>query len=55
MEGLYLKVEEEGIVKERYKFIRPDFLTAVIESESHWLARPIIPNELVKNPAVRPT
>ena len=47
MEGLYLKVEEEGIVKERYKFIRPDFLTAVIESDSHWLSRQIIPNQLL--------
>jgi hypothetical protein len=46
MEGLYIKVEEEGIVKERYKFIRRSFLTAVLHSESHWLDRPIIPNRL---------
>jgi hypothetical protein len=46
MEGLYIKVEEDGIVKERYKFVRESFLTAVHESETHWLNRPIIPNIL---------
>ncbi len=46
MEGLYVKVEEEGVVKERYKFIRPEFLTAVTQAEGHWLNRPIIPNRL---------
>ncbi len=46
MEGLYIKVEEEGVVKERYKFVRADFLTAVMQSESHWLDRPIIANQL---------
>jgi hypothetical protein len=46
MEGLYVKVEEDGAVTERYKYIRPSFLTAVLDSGSHWLDRPIIPNEL---------
>jgi hypothetical protein len=46
MEGLYVKVEEQGAVTERYKYIRPSFLTAVLDSGSHWLDRPIIPNEL---------
>src|SRR5581483_5730819 len=46
MEGLYIKVEEQGRVVERYKFIRESFLTAVIDSETHWLDRPIIPNQL---------
>lgn len=46
MEGLYIKVEEQGQVVERYKFVRADFLSAVCESESHWLNRPIIPNLL---------
>lgn len=46
MEGLYIKVEEDGVVKERYKFIRKSFLTQVLESESHWLERPILPNLL---------
>ncbi len=46
MEGLYIKVEENEEVVERYKFIRPSFLTAVVQSESHWLSRPIVPNQL---------
>jgi hypothetical protein len=46
MEGLYIKVEEEGRVVERYKLIRPSFLTTVLQSGSHWLDRPIVPNQL---------
>jgi hypothetical protein len=46
MEGLYIKIEEDGVVKERYKYIRNGFLTAVLESESHWLNRPVLPNLL---------
>ncbi len=44
MEGLYIKVEEEGVVKERYKYVRPGFLQAIISSESHWMDRPLVPN-----------
>jgi hypothetical protein len=46
MEGLYIKVEEDGIVSERYKYVRADFLTAVFQAEGHWLNRQIIPNQL---------
>ena len=46
MEGLYVKVEEEGLVKGRYKYIRREFLTAVLQAEGHWQNRPIIPNGL---------
>jgi hypothetical protein len=46
MEGLYIKVEEGGQVVERYKFIRTSFLTTVLDSGSHWLRRPIVPNQL---------
>ncbi len=44
MEGLYVKIEEDGIVKGRFKYIRPSFLQAVFAAEGHWLNRPIIPN-----------
>lgn len=44
MEGLYIKVEEEGIVKARYKYVRGGFLQAVFASKSHWMDRPIVPN-----------
>ncbi|MCI0525801.1 MAG: RNA ligase family protein, partial [Acidobacteria bacterium] len=45
-EGLYLKVEVNGQVVERYKFVRASFLQAVSDSGSHWMDRPIIPNQL---------
>jgi hypothetical protein len=46
MEGLYVKVEEEGQVLARYKWVRHGFLTSVVDSGTHWLARPIVPNAL---------
>jgi hypothetical protein len=46
MEGLYVKVEERGQVVERYKWVRASFLTSVLDSGSHWLQRPIVPNQL---------
>ena len=46
MEGLYLKIEEEGIVTERLKYVRASFAQQVDESGTHWLDRPIVPNLL---------
>jgi hypothetical protein len=51
MEGLYLKVEEDGQVVERYKWVRAGFLQALLDSGSHWADRPIIANRLA-DPAV---
>ena len=48
MEGLYIKTEKGGIVTGRYKYVRASFLTAVAQSESHWLDRPIVPNLLAQ-------
>lgn len=48
MEGIYIKVEEDGTVAERFKFVRHDFLTCVVDSESHWQSRPILPNRLAR-------
>jgi hypothetical protein len=45
-EGIYIKVEDEGLVKERYKYVRSSFLASILNSESHWLERPIVPNML---------
>jgi RNA ligase len=45
-EGLYIKVEDGGVVRERYKYIRASFLTSVVDSGTHWLSRPIVPNLL---------
>ena len=47
-EGLYIKVEENGEVVERYKFVRASFLTAILNSEGHWVDRPIVPNLLAE-------
>lgn len=44
MEGLYVKVEEDDQVKERYKYVRADFLQAILASGSHWHDRPIVAN-----------
>ena len=46
MEGLYVKVEEEGRVTRRFKYVRASFLTSVVDSGTHWLNRPIVPNGL---------
>ncbi len=48
MEGLYIKVEEGGDVLARFKFVRHDFLAVVLDSESHWQSRPILPNRLAQ-------
>jgi hypothetical protein len=45
-EGLYIKHEEGGRVVGRTKYVRADFLTTVLDSGSHWLKRPIVPNQL---------
>lgn len=46
MEGLYIKVEENGEVTGRMKYVRAGFLQCVDFSETHWLDRPIVPNML---------
>ena len=46
MEGLYIKVEDDGVVVDRLKYVRYSFLQTVVESKTHWLDRPIVPNKL---------
>ena len=46
MEGLYIKVEESGQVVNRMKFVRAAFLQRIGLSGTHWIDRPIIPNQL---------
>ncbi|MEM1345011.1 MAG: RNA ligase family protein [Pseudomonadota bacterium] len=46
-EGLYLKREENGVVAERFKFVRGDFHQAIAAAEGHWLDRPILANALM--------
>lgn len=53
-EGLYIKWEEDGIIKVtqpkkdegRYKFVRKDFIQHLTESDEHWMDRPQVPNQL---------
>lgn len=47
MEGIYVKVEDENYVLERYKYIRKEFLDAILNSGSHWSSRPLVENKLV--------
>lgn len=46
MEGLYIKIEEDGQVTDRMKFVRAAFLQCLDFSEEHWIDKPIIPNLL---------
>ena len=46
MEGLYVKIEENGEVTGRVKYVRHGFSQVVSESNSHWIDRPIILNGL---------
>ncbi|WP_116245766.1 RNA ligase family protein [Nocardiopsis sp. FIRDI 009] len=46
MEGLYVKVEEGDRTVDRYKWVRSEFATAVLDSGTHWLDRPLIANRL---------
>ncbi|MDP4143550.1 MAG: RNA ligase family protein [Bacillota bacterium] len=46
MEGLYIKLEDEDQVIDRFKYVRSSFLNTILDSETHWINRPIIPNKL---------
>jgi hypothetical protein len=46
MEGVYIKWEEDGRVKDRYKFVRPDFVSLLIDNATHHLNLPLTPNLL---------
>lgn len=45
-EGLYIKVEEEGVVTARYKWVRGDFVQAILDSKIHHSQQPFVPNQL---------
>lgn len=48
MEGLYIKIEDDGVVLDRMKYVRYDY-TQNIEPLTNWLDRTIIPNKLDKD------
>ncbi|SET54521.1 RNA ligase family protein [Thorsellia anophelis] len=45
-EGLYIKVEENGSVVARYKWVRPDFVQTLISHNVHHSQQPYIANQL---------
>lgn len=46
MEGIYIKVEDNGQVVNRLKFVRNNFTQIKIDTNTKWLNRTIIPNKL---------
>ncbi len=45
-EGLYVKWEENGVVRGRYKWVRGAFVQTILDSGTHWRDRVIVPNGL---------
>ncbi len=45
-EGVYIKVEQNGETVDRLKWVDHTFLNSIMDSGTHWLNRPIIPNLL---------
>ena len=48
-EGLYIKVETENFVLGRYKFIRKEFIDAILASGKHWSENQFTRNEIKEN------
>jgi hypothetical protein len=46
MEGLYIKWEEDGVVRGRYKFVRHDFVSRIVSNDEHHDNLPPVPNQL---------
>lgn len=46
MEGIYIKAEDENQVRDRLKYVRSSFLNTILDSETHWVNRPVLPNQL---------
>lgn len=45
-EGLYIKVEQDGVVEARYKWVRSDFVQAILDAKMHHSQQPYVPNQL---------
>ena len=46
MEGVYIKWEENGRLMGRYKFVRADFVSLIVDNDEHHMNLPITPNLL---------
>lgn len=49
MEGLYLKIESEHHTIDRLKWVRQDFVQAILDAGQHHLEQPFIANQLADN------
>lgn len=47
-EGLYIKVEEDGVVQARYKWVRQDFVQTILDAAMHHSKMPFVPNLLAE-------
>jgi hypothetical protein len=47
-EGLYIKWEEDGVVRDRYKFVRHDFVSRIVSNDEHHDNLPPVPNRLAE-------
>lgn len=45
-EGLYIKVEADGQTLGRYKWVRADFVQAILAADKHHSEQPYVPNQL---------
>lgn len=48
MEGLYLKIEDDARTLDRAKWVRPDFVQAILEAGEHHLRQPWVGNGLAE-------
>lgn len=42
MEGLYLKIEDEHVVKRRYKLIRPELIQKIVDGHEIFAMKPVL-------------
>jgi hypothetical protein len=48
-EGVYIKWEEDGEVKGRFKYVRHDFVSLIVANDEHHFNLPPVPNKLDHN------
>jgi hypothetical protein len=46
IEGIYIKIERDGRVVDRLKWVRPGFLQTILAADEHWQSRFPVPNLL---------
>ncbi|MCV9963545.1 RNA ligase family protein [Pararhizobium sp. BT-229] len=50
-EGIYGKVEENGEVTLRFKWVRPEFVSGIVSGGRHWKDMALVPNGVVSEAA----